>query len=113
MTPTVVRVALHYYLGGESDFEEDPKKGSPVVRDAVRTLVDAGLLNLTGESSPRYRKTAGLDLWIDEMMTTPFPIAVWQMPTDEESAARANGRAALADIATTMRRMAAPSAPGE
>ncbi len=78
VTPLHITIGAHYAVS-MVDFEN---LSVPAVANAIQDFLTAELLREQKEAPgrPRYVKTAGLDLWIEEICKVPFPRIQWIMP---------------------------------
>lgn len=80
LSPLHLRIALHYHYSPE----QWPDLHIPTHREYAEHLCQAGLLKagsmLTSGPCVGYEKTDGLAVWIEAILSTPFPVQQWVMP---------------------------------
>ena len=83
-SPLEIKIALHYWCYPH-DYEnaEGPHWNSPVVRDIIRRMQDAGLIVTLPVAADRpaiYGRGPALRCYIDALCSIPWPVQVWKIP---------------------------------
>jgi len=68
-----IEVMIHYFC----TMSPHPRLDAPVVADAVRRLVAAGLLE---EDTGSYQPTEGGHMYMDALRAVPWPVRGWVVP---------------------------------
>ena len=78
VTPVMLEAALHYYYKTD-DFVPAGSTPSRSHQDAVSALCSLGLLEVANGDGTKavYRKTPGLDVYIERVLRSPLPERMW------------------------------------
>lgn len=77
-SPLEIEIAIHYMTAGTHPYRDE---GAPAVKEAIRRMVDHGLLAQQWTDSIGYTgfysATDGLRLWLVELCKVEWPVKTW------------------------------------
>jgi len=80
LSPIQIGILLHYYCRTD----EYPRMHVPLVCEIIDEFCAIGLLYPNpNDDGPRFKKTDGLDVYIDAICSVPLPIKKWVIPDDK------------------------------
>lgn len=88
VNPLTIMVALHYWTTpGEYSEHDQGHAKSPAVGEAVKRLIEAGLL-MRSKSLHRapWETTPAMRVWVEGLCNVPFPVQQWVLPKQEARA---------------------------
>lgn len=82
-SPLSISIALHYWTSpGDYSPDNAAHAGSPAVRDCLKAMLGAQLLEMPGRDGAKYGSGPALQAYVEALCAIPWPVQQWVVPAE-------------------------------